>query len=61
MSSQWKTAKVIAMLVIGFVVALPSFILWEWKYARHPLVPFYLLKQRTVLAGLVIASFLNAS
>ncbi|KAK9900499.1 MFS general substrate transporter [Cystobasidium minutum MCA 4210] len=60
-SSQWKTAKIIAMLVIGFVVALPAFLIWEKKFAKHPLVPFYLLKERTVLAGLVLAMMLNGS
>lgn len=49
------------MLVIGFVVALPAFIYWEKKIARHPLVPFHLLKERTILAGLTMAVMLNCS
>lgn len=50
----------IATLVVGFVVALPGFVIWEWKFAKHPLVPFKLLKQRTILAGLVIAAMLKS-
>jgi SIT family siderophore-iron:H+ symporter-like MFS transporter len=56
---QWKTSKVIATLVIGFVVALPAFIIWEKKVARHPVIPFHLLKERTILAGLTMAVMLN--
>lgn len=55
----WQTARVIATIVIGFVVALPAFVVWEWKFARHPLVPFKLLRQRTILAGLSIAAMLK--
>lgn len=49
------------MLVIGFVVALPSFLIWEKKFAKHPLIPFHLLKERTILAGLTMAVMLNCS
>ena len=48
------------MLVIGFVLCLPGFIFWEVKVARHPIIPFILLKNRTIIAGLVIAMILNA-
>lgn len=56
-SPSWGTARVIAPLVIGFL-CIPIFIVWEQK-ARHPLVPFYLLKDRAVWGALGIASFLN--
>jgi SIT family siderophore-iron:H+ symporter-like MFS transporter len=36
--TQWKTAKVIAPLVIG-VLCVPAFILWE-RWCPHPMVPF---------------------
>lgn len=54
----WGTAKIIAPLVIGFCF-IPVFVFWELKGARHPLVPFFLLKDRGVWAALGIASFLN--
>ncbi|WVR08388.1 hypothetical protein IAU60_005443 [Kwoniella sp. DSM 27419] len=59
--SVWGTARVIAPLVVGFVVALPGFIIWELKIAKHPAVPFRLLKDRMVLAPLLIAVFLNTA
>ena len=36
--SQWKTAKAIAPLVIGFLL-IPVWIVWEMK-CKHPMVPF---------------------
>ncbi|KAK2732607.1 siderophore iron transporter 1 [Colletotrichum kahawae] len=55
--SQWSSAHVIAPLVIG-VCCIPVFVWWERK-AKHPLVPFYLMKDRGILAPLGIALFLN--
>ncbi|WVQ95751.1 hypothetical protein IAU59_002850 [Kwoniella sp. CBS 9459] len=57
----WKAARVIAPLVVGFVVALPGFVIWETKFARHPAVPFRLLNDRMVLAPLIIAMLLNTA
>lgn len=37
-TSQWKTAKVIAPLVIG-VLLIPVWIFWE-KTCQHPMLPF---------------------
>lgn len=34
----WNSAHVISTLVIGFVVST-TFILWQWKGSRCPLVP----------------------
>ncbi|GJN88175.1 hypothetical protein Rhopal_001140-T1 [Rhodotorula paludigena] len=57
--SKWGEAHNIAMLVIGVVVALPAFIVWELKFARVPCFPFHLMKTRTVLGCLGIAFWLN--
>ncbi|OCF41266.1 MFS transporter, SIT family, siderophore-iron:H+ symporter [Kwoniella heveanensis CBS 569] len=57
----WKAARVIAPLVVGFVVALPAFIIWETKFAKHPAVPFRLLNNRMILAPLCIAMLLNTA
>ncbi|TFK51951.1 siderochrome-iron transporter [Heliocybe sulcata] len=57
-SSRWAHADVIVMLVIGFLL-IPVFILWELKGARHPIVPFGLLRDRSILAGLWVALSLN--
>ncbi|KAF7561933.1 hypothetical protein G7046_g2232 [Stylonectria norvegica] len=54
---QWKTAHVIAPLVIG-IVCIPFFVLWELK-APHPLVPFVLMKDRAIWAPMGMAMLLN--
>ncbi|KAE9569200.1 Siderophore iron transporter 1 [Colletotrichum fructicola] len=55
--NQWSSAHVIAPLVVG-ICCIPVFVWWERK-AKHPLVPFYLMKDRGILAPLGIALFLN--
>ncbi|OLN96698.1 Siderophore iron transporter 1-like protein 2 [Colletotrichum chlorophyti] len=55
--TSWREAHVIAPLVVG-ILCIPAFIFWERK-AKHPLVPFGLLKDRGVLSSLGIACLLN--
>jgi SIT family siderophore-iron:H+ symporter-like MFS transporter len=55
--TQWKTAHVIAPLVVG-VLCIPVFVIWELR-ARHPLLPFYLMKDRAVWGPLGMAMLLN--
>ncbi|EFW98896.1 siderochrome-iron transporter [Grosmannia clavigera kw1407] len=56
-SSKWKTAHVIAPLVVG-ILCVPVFVAWELK-ARQPLVPFALVKDRAVWSALAIAFLLD--
>lgn len=51
--AKWQTANVIAPLVIG-ILLIPTFILWEWKYARHPIFPAWAMRDRHVLVILLI-------
>ncbi|KAM0754821.1 MFS general substrate transporter [Meredithblackwellia eburnea MCA 4105] len=60
-ATKWKSAHIIAMLVIGFVVALPAFLFWESKVAKNPCVPLHLLRERTVIGCLGIAALLNCA
>lgn len=53
----WKEAHILAPLIIG-VFCIPAFIFWELK-APHPLVPFRLIKDRSVWAPMGIAVLLN--
>ncbi|KAF3987974.1 hypothetical protein FT663_03497 [Candidozyma haemuli var. vulneris] len=46
----WQKASTIVPLVLGFCL-IPLFVLWETKWARIPLIPFPLLKDRGVWAG----------
>ncbi|KAM5437765.1 ferrioxamine B transporter [Microsporum ferrugineum] len=57
--TQWRTAKVIAPLVIG-VLLIPVWLYWE-STCLHPMVPFRLLKDRGVWGALGIAIMLNTA
>ncbi|KAJ4987660.1 major facilitator superfamily transporter [Stagonosporopsis vannaccii] len=49
----WGEAKTIVPLVIG-VLCIPLWVKWE-SIAPHPMVPFYLLKDRAIWGALLIA------
>jgi hypothetical protein len=57
-SGGWSNASIIAMIVIGFV-CLVAFPLWEStkKLSPKPLIPLYLLKSRTFIAGCGVGFF----
>ncbi|CAI4059659.1 hypothetical protein N7582_001401 [Saccharomyces uvarum] len=59
LKEEWKAAHIIVPEVIGWVVALPLYMVWEVKYSRHPLTPWDLIKDRGVLFALFIAFFIN--
>lgn len=56
-STQWKQARIIAPLVVGFCM-IPVLILYE-IWAPHPLIPFRKMVHRHMIASLTIASMLN--
>lgn len=56
-STTWRTAHVIAPLVIG-VLCIPAWVYWESK-CKHPMVPFKLLKDRAVWSALGVAWMFN--
>lgn len=58
-STEWQSARIIVPEVIGWVVALPLLLVWEAKFARHPLVAWDLIKDRGILAALIIAFHIN--
>lgn len=47
----WKSAHTIAELVVGGV-CLIALAVWETKWARWPILPMALLRNRTVIFGL---------
>ncbi|KAJ6134340.1 siderophore iron transporter mirB [Penicillium sp. IBT 18751x] len=49
----WRSAHIIAMLVVGFVLIV-AFGFWEKFGARHPFVPWHLLKDRTVIGACLL-------
>ncbi|KAI0726609.1 drug:h+ antiporter [Fomitopsis betulina] len=56
-TTTWKNPAIPAMMVIGGFVALPAFIYWEIRRAKFPVVPFRLLRNRTVLAACIVNFF----
>lgn len=57
-SDNWKRASTIAPLVIGFCF-FPVLVVWEAKYAKHPILPYKLLRDRGVWAAMIIAILIN--
>lgn len=51
-AAKWRTPDVITPLVIG-VLLMPVFAVWEWKFARHPIFPFKVMKDKHVMLILV--------
>ncbi|KIW47225.1 uncharacterized protein PV06_02816 [Exophiala oligosperma] len=56
---KWTQAGILTPLILGFAL-MPGFLYWERK-SSHPLLPFYLFKDRMVWACLVIGCFCVAA
>ncbi|KAF5664491.1 mfs sit siderophore-iron:h+ symporter [Fusarium heterosporum] len=57
-ASHWRSWYIILPLVLG-VCFMIAFITWEQYGARHPLIPFHLLRDRGVWSALAVRSLLN--
>lgn len=57
-SSAWAEAKIIVPLVIG-VVLVPFLFLWESRFAKFPVVPLPLVKDRGVWSALIMGCLFN--
>ncbi|KAJ4004493.1 ferrioxamine B transporter [Fusarium irregulare] len=57
-ASHWQSWYIILPLVMG-VCLMGAFITWEQRGARHPLIPFHLLRDRGVWSALAVRSLLN--
>ncbi|KAI1326031.1 putative MFS transporter [Xylariaceae sp. FL0255] len=55
----WNSPMVISMLVIGFV-SLVLFVLWEWKFAKLPMMPVQFFTNRVVCIILAQSFLLGA-
>ncbi|KAJ7029398.1 drug:h+ antiporter [Mycena alexandri] len=56
-TTTWHNPAIPAMMVVGGAVTLPAFVYWETRRATHPVVPWRLLRNRTILAGCAINFF----
>lgn len=52
---QWRTAHIIAMLVVGFVLLI-AFAAWEKFGATAPFVPWKMLRSRTVMGASLLGA-----
>lgn len=51
----WTSGKVLGPLIVGIVMLFIAFPAWEWKGAKHPMVPKQIFEgQRVVLLAYVI-------
>ncbi|CAG1965776.1 unnamed protein product [Fusarium graminearum] len=57
-ASHWRSWYIILPLVLG-ICLMVCFITWEQRGAKHPLVPFHLLRDRGVWSALAVRSLLN--
>lgn len=55
-TSKWQRASTIVPLVIGFLL-IPTFIIWESKITKRPMVPFKVMKDRGIWAAFAIGIF----
>ncbi|QLQ81761.1 hypothetical protein HG537_0G00140 [Torulaspora globosa] len=58
-SSHWKEVHIIVPEVLGWVAALPAFLTWEAKVAKHPLLTWDMIGDRGIIAALIIAFYIN--
>ncbi|RDW65998.1 hypothetical protein BP6252_09633 [Coleophoma cylindrospora] len=56
----WGSGMIIAMLVIGFL-CLCAFPIWEKYVSKRCFIPFYLLKDRTILGACFLAMLIDIS
>ncbi|EXJ70682.1 uncharacterized protein A1O5_05672 [Cladophialophora psammophila CBS 110553] len=57
-SHPWTSAYVLANLFIGFFL-LVGFFVWEWKFARYPMIPKELFQGQNIVAMCFVVSFVS--
>ncbi len=56
-TAPWKSARVLCPLVIG-ILLIVVFVLWEWKFAKLPMVPRELFAGQRVVGMSFLISFI---
>ncbi|CCE61690.1 hypothetical protein TPHA_0B00180 [Tetrapisispora phaffii CBS 4417] len=56
---EWNSANFIVPEVVGWVVALPIFSVWEWKFSRYPILRLDLISDRGIYSALSISFFIQ--
>lgn len=57
-TSKWRKADTLAPIIIG-ILLIPVFVFWEAKFAKHPIFPVFMLKERGIWSVLIISFLLN--
>ncbi|KIY02373.1 uncharacterized protein Z520_02511 [Fonsecaea multimorphosa CBS 102226] len=57
-SHPWKSAYVLVNLFIGFSL-LVAFFIWEWKFARYPMIPKELFQGQNIVASCFVVAFVS--
>ncbi|KAF8640180.1 hypothetical protein AX16_010235 [Volvariella volvacea WC 439] len=55
-SNRWRNPSMIAMLVVGLVL-LPVFVIWDFKFAKYPVVAKRFVTNRSVVIAAMIGFF----
>lgn len=53
---EWTSAYVLCTLLIGFFT-IAAWVIWEWKFARHPMIPLELFQGQRVVALAYVVAF----
>lgn len=57
-SHPWKSAYVLCTLIIGLLLII-AFVVWEMKFARHPIVPHALFQGQNIIAMTYLVAFVG--
>lgn len=57
----WARPEYLAPLLVSAVLVLPAFLVWQLRYAPHPLIPRFLFRSRTFLFGSMAEILFQAS
>ena len=53
-TDRWKNPSSIILLIFG-VLTFAGFLLWDGRYAKKPIIPFRMVKERNVILGCAAA------
>lgn len=57
-SHPWVSAYVLCTLIIGILLIF-AFVIWEWRFARNPMVPKELFEGQSIVALIYLVAFIS--
>ncbi|SMN17686.1 similar to Saccharomyces cerevisiae YEL065W SIT1 Ferrioxamine B transporter, member of the ARN family of transporters that specifically recognize siderophore-iron chelates [Maudiozyma saulgeensis] len=61
LSNKWRTPGILIPEILGWVVGIPLYVVWEAKYATHPLMPWKVVRDRGIWSPLLLALLMDFS